>query len=379
MGEGAPIDLLRSLAAAQAKSGATDAAIQTYARAIKAAEKSPLALAQTRRDLGLTHQALGDLHAAIHEWMIALAIYETEKAAAQAARLLCDIANARKVSGQHARAMKDFEDALLQLNAVEESDLETRGLVLSNAANAYADSGDVESADSFFNEAITIANRLEDRAAESTRSGNYGWFLLHVGRPRRAISVIERALQLSRELDMPLHTAVQTDNLGLVYDALGDYMTALDHHRQALRLLEALDQPYWVATARINQANTLIALAQIDQAGALLDAALATGRALGRVELVIAALIGLASVALGQRDLDGAENLLHEAITLARKHDMRRLLAEALSVRSHQQALANQPADAAATWEEAHKLYAMLHMAQAKVQPAWLVGESRKG
>jgi len=377
--EPADIEVLRSLAAAQANGGATDAAILTYQRAIKAAEaaKSPLELAQARRDLGLTQLKLGDLHAALHEWSAALAIYEEQKAAAQAARLLCDAANARKALGQYGRAMKDYEEALVLLNSVDETDLESRGLVLSNAANAYADVGDVESADAFFNEAITIADRLGDKIGESTRSGNYGWFLLHVGRPRRALSTTERALQLSRELNMPLHTAVQTDNLGLVHDALGDYATALDHHQQAATQLQALNEPYWLATIRINQANTLITLAHIDAAAELLDLALKTGRESGRVELIIAALTGLAQVALGRHDPALADTYLTEALMLARKNDLRRLLAEALSARSRQQSMTEHPVEAAATWDEAHKLYVMLHMPQAKIQPAWLTGEKK--
>ncbi|MBE2270938.1 MAG: tetratricopeptide repeat protein [Anaerolinea sp.] len=372
--DSADLDVLRSLAAAHADSGAYDRAITTYQRAITAADahKSGVAQAQARRDLGLIYFKQGDLHAAIHEWTQALVIYEEHKAAAQAARLLVDLANARKALGQHVRAMKDFEAALMQLNGVDENDLETRGLVLSNAANAYADQGDVESADAFFNEAITISDRLGDEIAESTRCGNYGWFLLTVGRPRRAMSTIDRALQLSKKHNLALHTAVQTDNLGLVHDALGDYATALDFHRQALNLVLAEGSAYWTAFVRINLATTLIALAHIDEAAEHLAQALVTGRETGRVELVIGAQTGLAQVALNRREAQAADAPLNEALALARKHELRRWLAEALSVRSHQQAQLGHAEEAAAAWEEAHKLYAILHMPQAKLQPAWL-------
>ncbi len=369
------IDVLRSLAAAQANSGEVDSAIKTYQRAITAAEKSPLELALVRRDLGLAYHKLGDLQEAIHEWSLALAIYEERKASAQTARLLCDTANARKALGHYARAMKDYETALMVLNSVDENDLETRGLVLSNAANAYAELGDAESADAFFNEAIQISDRLGDKVGESTRAGNYGWFLLNVGRPRRAMSTIERALQLSREQHMLLHTAVQTDNLGLVYDALADYPTALDYHQQALNQLIEINQPYWIALARINMANTLIALAQIDKATELLEMALKEGRSSGRIDVLISALTGLAQAAIARLEVRNADIYLSEAITLARKYDQRRLLAEALSARSRLQAQTGQPAEAVSAWEEAHKLYTMLHMPQAKIQPAWLSKE----
>jgi hypothetical protein len=61
---------------------------------------------------------------------------------------------------------------LTLLNSVE--DQETRGIVLANAATVYVDQGDIETAESFFAESIQIAQKLEDRLAESTRRGNYG-------------------------------------------------------------------------------------------------------------------------------------------------------------------------------------------------------------
>ena len=223
--ENASTDTLRSLAAAQADSSDLDGAISTYQRAIQHAQTAEkrLELAQARRDLGLVYARRKDWQSAVNEWSAALAIYEQERANAQVARLYCDIGGARKLLGQRARAMKEYEQALMILNTLDSADQETRGLVLSNAANAYAEQGDAESADAFFTEAISISEQLGDATAETTRCGNYGWFLLLVGRPRRAITTLERALIISQRLNMPLQSAVQLDNLGLVYDSLGDY------------------------------------------------------------------------------------------------------------------------------------------------------------
>ena len=115
--------------------------------------------------------------------------------------------------------------------------MDTRGLVLANAAIAYADQGDVDSADSFFNEAIAIARRTNNEPAETTRRGNYGWFLLATGSPQQAISALEHALRMSEKLNFDLQRAIQTDNLGLAYDAQANYEQALEHHQQALELI----------------------------------------------------------------------------------------------------------------------------------------------
>ena len=66
------------------------------------------------------------------------------------------------------------------------------------------------------------------------------------------------------------------------------------------------------------------------------------------------------------------ELLLYEAIALARRADMRRLLAEALGIFSEQQAKQNQPERSKSLWEEAQKLFNMLRAPQGKTEPGWL-------
>ncbi len=368
------VDVLRALAAAEVDNHDFGAAVATYQRAIRQAEAegSVLELAQTRRDLGLAYQKQGDFNAAVAEWSAALTIYDQQRAYAQVARLHCDIGSTRKLIGQRGRAIKDYEQALMVLNSLNEGETETRGLVLSNAANAYAEQGDAESADAFFTESIAIAERLGDRAAEAMRCGNYGWFLLLVGRPRRALATLERALTISESLKLALPTAVQYDNLGLVYDSLGDTALALERHRKALALVSAQGDPLWTVQIKVNLANTLIAVGSLDEAQPLLDEALAQAQANSHAEATISTQIGLGRLRIAQGQPGTADDLIAEAIMLARKIENRRLLAEALSLKSQQQAALDQQAAALAAWEEAQRLYRMLHMPQGKTQPTWL-------
>jgi tetratricopeptide (TPR) repeat protein len=367
------IEIVRSLAAAQADSGNDETAIVTYQRAAERAEAlgARLELAQARRDLGLLYARRKQMHPAIQEWAAAMAIYEALKAHAQVARLHSDIASARKSLGQGQRAIKEYEQALMALNMVNE-DWETRGLVLSNAANAYVDQGDIESAEAFFNEAISLAQRTGNEAAEATRRGNYGWFLISIGRPRQALLSLEHALRLSQMLKLDLQSAIQTDNLGLAYDSMGDHAKASDHHQRALEMIEPLSNSYWQTAFKINQASTLLSLNQVEAAFALFEDAEAQSRADANNEGIIRALTGLARAHLEQHQPEKAEALLSEAIGLARKSDMRRLLAEALSVYSQQQAALNQHERSQVLWDEASKLYNILQAPQGKMQPAWL-------
>lgn len=364
------IEVRRTLAAARAGQGDLEAAVTLYTSTLQLTNDMPLEKAQTHLELGLIYEQQRDIQAAIAQWSAALTIYEGERYFAQAARLYCDIGGARRFLGQGKRALKEYEQALMMLSSVD--DWGTRGIVVSNAAIAYADIGDVESAEAFFEEAIEIAHRLQDSAAEATRLGNYGWFLLSSGRPQRALTTLERALTLSEQEGLALQVAVQKDNLGLVYGALGEHDMALAHHRDALERLHEAEYPHWHSIVRINLASTLIALGEIDEAQPLAQAALATGRETSDVEVIVRALLTQAHLALHNQQPLEAGGLLEEATTLARRADMRRQLAEALHLQSEQQAALNKTDRSHSLWDEAQKLFTMMQMPQAEREPDWL-------
>ncbi len=366
-------DIVRNMAAAKAEVGDEAGAVDAYRQAIARAEKNgvPVEVAQTARDLGLFFFNRQKMVDAIREWTVALPIYEAERQTSQVARLYCDLAAARKTIGQGQRALKDYEYALMLLSNLRE-DWETRGLVLANAAIAYADQGDIDSADSFFNESIAIARRLNNDYADATRRGNYGWFLLATGRYEQALSMLDYALRLSKSIELGLQAAIQTDNMGLAHDYMGNYEKGLALHQEAAGLVEPLNKIHWQMIINLSMANSLLGLNRIDEAKVFFETALTQGRNSDDVELIIRALSGLAQVSIRLEKPAECGEWLEEAVTLARKADMRRLQAEALSIYSQQQAMLNQEEQAGSLWRDAHKLFAILRAPQANVEPAWL-------
>lgn len=366
------IEALRGLAAAQLVVEGDEAAVTGYAIAAHRADAigAQLELARTHLDLGLLHLKHNRLHNAVEAWRAALAIYEAERQFALAARTRCDIASAYRRLGQSQRAMREYEQALITLNSVD--DPITRGLVLANAAVAYADQGEVQSAEAFFTEAITIAVNTGDRAAEAVRRGNYGWFKYAIGRPREAVAVLEHALSISREQRLALEAAVQTNNLGLAHEALGNRAAALAYHEQALEMVRGLGSPHWEAIIKINLSAVLLHGDRRAEASALLAEALAAGRASGDIEVIVRALTAQAHLLLHNRRTGEAGVLLTEATALARRAGLRRLLADVLRAFSEQQAAANNHEQAQALWDEACRLFAMLEAPSARLQPAWL-------
>lgn len=364
------VEILRNLAAAQADIADDEAAVETYQKALEQARSinSPLEQAQTHLELGLLHAQRKQMQLAIQAWSAALSLYEAERYHAQVARLYCDIANARKYLGQGQRAMKDFEQALVLLNSID--DWSTRGTVLSNAANAYADQGDIESADAFFTEAITIATKTGNRDAEATRRGNYGWFLLVTGRPQPAIVTLEHAIRISQQQGLNLQVAVQTNNLGVAHRTAGNLHAGLTYQEQALELMQNVRDAHWQGVILTDLADTLFLMERIDEAETYFNNAAHLGREHNDIELIIRALTGQARIALQRGKIEEAGDMLRQATAYARKADMRRLLAEALQVHSQQQAAANHPNESLSLWHEAQKLFTLLRIPH--LQPDWL-------
>ncbi|RMG71660.1 MAG: hypothetical protein D6711_14830 [Chloroflexi bacterium] len=365
------LDVLRNLGAAQTEIGNFEVAYQTYQLAMTQAEQAGLKhdLAGIYRDVGIYHMRQNNLNDALQSWTTALKIYEAEGDHARVARLYCDIANVRRGFGQAKRALRDYEQALMLLNAFQDD--ETRGVVLSNAATAYVDYGDVETAESFFIESIQIAQRLQDRQSEATRRGNYGWFLLNTGRAKLAIQTLEYALRQSENLGLKLQVAVQTDNIGSAYDEMKEYDHALAFHAKAWERIKQLDEPHWKAFIGANLAHTLLALDYLDDADTTLKAAYEVAQQSKHPDLLMRCLNGMAKLALKRGELNDVQLFLNQVFELAEQSGIRRLLADAWLIHSEWAARQGDYQQAQSDWQKAADLLKLL-MIQLE-RPDWLV------
>lgn len=364
----------RQYAAALADTGRPAEALAVL-EAMKAAHTGTLEEALALRDIGLVHMKAGQMTQAIAAWVAAVPLCEAQHAWATAVRVLCEISLARRSLGQTARALKDIDAALMLLTRLSEHEVETRGVVLSHAANAYAETGDIESTDAFFTEAIAIAARVGDRAAEAMRLGNYGWFLMQIGRPRSAVVKLERALELGEALDNPVQRGVHFDSLGSAFDQLNDFASGYKYHEDAAALLEAAGATTWLASCRVNWAMTCLSLGELERARDLLGQALsAVENMTGAADVRLRAETALANLAVREKQPDAA--LTTRLVAEARALENRRLLADALAVHSQTLADSGDAEGAKSAWDEATRLFTMMHMPQARMSPAWLSGET---
>lgn len=364
------VDYVRNLAGAYLLVSNFPQSAEIYEQALNGdGGFSEFEIANLQRDRGIYYVHLKQYQDAIQTWMNALKYYEGERLYVQVARLYSDIGNIRRLIGQGRRAFKDYEQALMVLNSFD--DPETRGLVLSNAATIYADFGDITTAESFFVEAIQIAQQLRKPQLESLRRGNYGWFLLNTGRAESALHMLQHAIDQSQALNLSHQAAVQMDNMGLAWDELKNYERAIGYHQQAWQMLQ--DQPdidiYWRGIIGANLAHSLISAGTFESVDDLLDVALKIGRDIQRQELVIRALNGkIRGLLLQQGDHEQVALLADEAVSLAQLQGRRRLLADALILRSQLHQKNGQDEEAEKDWESAKSILQLLRLKPADYQ-----------
>jgi len=312
--------------------------------------------------LGNTYRQQKKLEEAITQWKTALKLSENASDNDQTARLICDIAQARYELGDGKRALADYERALMLLNSV---DKETRGIIMSNVAIAYADKGDVPTTESFFTEAIEIAHELQNPTAEAMRRNNYAMFLIDIGQAQRAVISIEHAQKLLQEGDNTLYRAIFTDNLGVAFRALGKPDKALTQHQLAEKHFQEIDATDWEHLNHLNFVETYLDLDQLEDTDYHLH-----DLPTDTIDVVIQHHLTSARYHLATNDLDTASNHISQAITRAQSGYRQRLLAKSLVIQSKIQAQLGDKESANATWQSAEKLLNLLQMPV--LNPNWL-------
>ncbi len=340
-----------------------DEASQTVARALELAraEQQPARQAEVLHLLGSLVAKQGHREAALGHWQAALQLLSnggTPDYAAQA-RLRCDMAQARRDLGDFKAALDEFEKALVLLNHVNHAP--TRGMVLSNAATLYTETGDIDTAQAFYDESIEIAHTTGDQFAESLRLGNLGWFYSLTGRPQMAIDRLERAIKISRDLDDTLMIAVQSNNLAGAYTQTRDFDAARGLHKQAVAAATALGSDRWLAVFLSDMAATLVEADRLDEAESLYRSALERTAPTGDLETLVRTQSRLAMLYARFGRFVEALPLASQAEARARKMFYQRGWADANAALGD---IARGQGDQQAAqkyYVEAHRLYTILH------------------
>jgi len=359
----------RTLATVLTSQGQYEAAIEAYQRAHRMAlvARLPLEAAHTQMQLARFYEQRRDLKSALEQAQAAYALYEQETAHGRMALTSCFMGGVREQMGHGKRGLKDYEQALTRLSYIQDEG--QKASVLALCANAYTDAGDMESAESFFQQAIEIAKKIGESASESAYRIDYGRFLLLVNDISPAVAALLEGRMLAEPLHLPRLIALQSDRIAQCSRALDTLEAALKLHDEALDRSARLKDVLLEAEFQLHKGQTLHLLNRTTEAAVILYKALYTIRAQEHPPLLTKALTLLAETELATQP-DKAAEKLQEAATLVQGSYSKRLL---VSVRRVQADLCAQQGDldkAKETWVEVESLLKMLRMPI--TEPAWM-------
>lgn len=159
-------------------------------------------------------------------------------------------------------AVVNYQEASPLFQAAGDTYRQTLNLQAMGAA--YAQLNDFRTSLQIFEEALTLAQKLENERLEAPIRNYLGGINGVLGDVTKSRQHYERARQLARGLNDKLNEGAALNNIGQLYNDNGDFQKALDYYLQALPLFAEFPQPR--ASILNNIGVTYISLGDLERA-----------------------------------------------------------------------------------------------------------------
>lgn len=185
-------------------------------------------------NLGVAYIDMGRYQQALQSYSDVLAIRREAGDKIGEATTLNNMANVYHFWGRYQPALQTFFEVLAILQEVGNQP-EEESAALNNIAATYSTLGQSEQALAYLDDALKIANQLDDPVAKAAKFNNIGLAYANLGRYEEALHYFEQTLKLLRNNNQP-EEGVLLDNIGAMYTLMGQYEHALIYHQQALAI-----------------------------------------------------------------------------------------------------------------------------------------------
>jgi tetratricopeptide (TPR) repeat protein len=175
------------------------------------------------------------------------------------------------LAGEFERGMTEAEEAARRLHALGDRVTESASLINLAFGHGYRDGW--RAAEPFIRRALDLALSSGARAAEAFARAALAQLALPSGLYGLAWQEAETALAVARAIDHREWTAMALSMLGRARLGVGDAAGALRLHEEMREIAERLGTNIWIAEARSNLGEDLIALGRAPEADAMLAAA----------------------------------------------------------------------------------------------------------
>ncbi|HEY9602366.1 MAG TPA: tetratricopeptide repeat protein [Allocoleopsis sp.] len=202
-------------------------------------------------NIAAIYSSQGQYPNALEFYQQALAIFRAINDTAGERTALNSIAIVHRKLGQNAEALESYQQLLALVRAIK--DRAGEGTTLNNIAVVYRELNQYPQALNFFEQALAIHQELSDRIKQAETLNNIAVIYREQAQYPKAIESFEQALALYIEVsnlppsDSELYTALAgqvtvLSNLAGVYNNLGQYAKARDFYQEALNTYQKLNQ-----------------------------------------------------------------------------------------------------------------------------------------
>lgn len=224
--------------------------------------------------------------------------------------------------GEYDAGQEMLEAALKIARDVKNKPLEAR--VLNNFGNIYRDRGDLATALSYFEKALSINEKLGDEVTQSVTLAAIAYLNYDVGDYENALQFALRCLPIfQRAKDMHRLTTLY-HMLGNIYFKLENFGEAMRYFEENLNLTENGSMTYDMALSGLGK--VYYKLQQFDVAERYLEQAFDAAGQLGNVEVQITSAFYLGRLHMDEEHFRAARRYLEQAFSLSteytRRHDM---------------------------------------------------------
>ncbi|WP_346290358.1 CHAT domain-containing protein [Sphaerothrix gracilis] len=227
----------------------TALAALTQARSQYAALSDPAGLAATLNQIGVVQRRLGNVPTAytLHQQALALAATSPSSQSVQIrAEALHNLAAVQAHRGHYTQALSLYKQALAARQAMAQAapaeigSYFHAGRTFNNLGGVYDRLGNHPQALVHYQQALTIARHIGNRASEGRLLNNIGRLYRQQGKYRAAQAIYQQALTVLQPLGDRASLSQVLTSLGLIAENLGEYETALNYYQQGQTLANAL-------------------------------------------------------------------------------------------------------------------------------------------
>jgi diguanylate cyclase (GGDEF)-like protein len=258
--------------------------------------------------MGDVHQCRGECDKAQQYYEEALALHHRVQNRNGVAQVINNIGMIHFNQDDLMNALKYFKDALVIIHETGHRQFEA--VITGNIGNVMNELGDHRVALQYFEDAINILRKIGFRVLEGYFLGQSGRACAHLGMYDQAIEYLDQATKVFKETGNTTMEAVYLDALGSIFCDTGEYEKASYYSRTAQMILKDRGFKRHYFTNTLNRAHLYMAVEDMENAKASIDASMAIAEEIGSVGLKCRTLISLCEWSFLNGNIETAKRAL---------------------------------------------------------------------